>query len=126
MPDLKTHCEISLKRTGKEFRELHEWMDEPRKELGRAHRTERHDNTYIDYVEERWGWEGVLEFLHHIAVDYRDTREKMQKNYENRGVICLICELPVYNTGLAMCNECVKLNWDMETPEILRALKKGR
>ncbi len=38
MPTIKQHGEISRKRTGKDYKELHEWMDaNPRK------KEERHD-----------------------------------------------------------------------------------
>ena len=29
MADLKTHCEDCLEELGEEFREVHEWLDEP-------------------------------------------------------------------------------------------------
>ena len=66
MPNLKKHCLISKKRTGNEFKDLHEWMDEGHKFLGQDHRFERHSGAYIPYVMETWGKEGVKEFLNHI------------------------------------------------------------
>lgn len=42
MPSLKTHCAISMKRTGIDFTELHRWIDEPTERLGSEHRIKRH------------------------------------------------------------------------------------
>lgn len=44
MPSLKVHCDISLERSGGEddYKELHQWIDEPRKWLKHNHRIERH------------------------------------------------------------------------------------
>jgi len=53
MPSLRIHCRISKDRTGESFKELHEWIDEPQKDLGINHRTERHNNTYIPSVKDK-------------------------------------------------------------------------
>jgi hypothetical protein len=37
MPSIEKHIEISLRRTGKPYREVHEWIDDPQK------KNERHD-----------------------------------------------------------------------------------
>lgn len=80
MSDVKTHCKISLERTkGKnDFKELHEWMDEPRKMFGNNHRIERHtlNDVYLNYVTEQWGEKGVVEWLFHIAIDNLETATK--------------------------------------------------
>ena len=75
MPKIPKHMKLSESRTGKTYRELHEWMDpwinKPElRELGRV----RHDITkipeHIPYVKEKWGEEGVKEFLFHIKEDF--------------------------------------------------------
>lgn len=72
MPSITKHITLSKERTGKDYRELHEWMDPwtTNKPLGR----ERHEITnipqHLSFVRERWGDEGVKEFLHHIKDDY--------------------------------------------------------
>ena len=50
MPDLDQHSYSSLQRTGKDYRNLHKWMDKGQKYLGKDHRSERHNNLYIPYV----------------------------------------------------------------------------
>lgn len=79
MPNVNTHCKISKTRTkGNEFRELHEWMDEPQKFLGHNHRIERHSfhEGYKKYIEEEWGTRAVVEWLFHIALDNLETANK--------------------------------------------------
>ncbi len=71
MPSVRTHCELSKKRTGRTYRELHEWMD-PGSTNERLAR-ERHDiiniPQHIPYIRQTWGDEGVKEFLQHIKDD---------------------------------------------------------
>lgn len=79
MPDIDTHCKISKKRAGNDFRELHEWIDEPQKYIGFNHRIERHAYTtdYAKFIESRWGKRAVVEWLFHIAIDNLDTANKL-------------------------------------------------
>ena len=78
MPSLKVHCAISRERTGNTFKELHEWIDAPSKELGVNHRTERHSFNLKEknYIESRWGEKAVVEWLFHIAIDNLETAFK--------------------------------------------------
>lgn len=78
MPDIKTHCEISLKRTGQDFKELHEWTDESQKFFQENHRIERHTfhDVYLDYIKKTWGDKAVIEWLFHIALDNLETANK--------------------------------------------------
>jgi hypothetical protein len=70
--------ELSRRRTGKTYRELHEWMD-PWEE-DRALARERHEITNIpenfQYVREKWGEEGAREFLFHIKEDLEHKASK--------------------------------------------------
>lgn len=90
MPTVEEHCKISYERTKgmDDFRELHEWMDEPKVVLGVNHRLFRHTDNAFDrkYVRERWGDKGVIEWLFHIAIDnlvtaYRESNKVYGKVY---------------------------------------------
>ena len=77
MPLFKEHCRISELRTGNKYEELHKWMDQFSLELGVNHRAKRHGLKDIPEVHEKWGEEGVEEFLIHIVSDYQDTTNKL-------------------------------------------------
>ncbi len=89
MPNLKIHCEISKRRTGDTYEELHRWMDEATEYLGHNHRLERHFFTseYKDFITKKWGPKAVVEWLFHIAIDNIETAHKFavdeyQKSFE--------------------------------------------
>lgn len=70
MPPFKDHLVTSLKRTGREYRDLHHWLDnDPDKQV----KEDRHDLgrllENIDYVRKKWGEEAVSEFLLHVVED---------------------------------------------------------
>lgn len=71
MPGIRQHMEISEKRTGKDYKELHEWMDPWGTDVALG--KERHDITKIpehhQYVKDKWGEEAAKEFLLHIKED---------------------------------------------------------
>ena len=88
MPNLKTHCAISYKRTGRSFKELHKWIDEPCKRLGSNHRIERHylNDKDMKKIKKYWdskgkglGQKAVIEWLFHIALDNMETAFKFSK-----------------------------------------------
>jgi hypothetical protein len=88
MPSVKTHCAISQIRTGKNFAELHEWIDEPARKLGADHRMKRHsyNENNKNYIKRYWdskgeglGEKAVIEWLFHIALDNLSTAFKMSK-----------------------------------------------
>jgi len=89
MPNHKTHCAISKKRTGYDFSELHTWIDEPSKKLGKNHRTVRHawnetdKRTIKQYWDNKkgkgWGDKAVIEWLFHISLDNLSTAFKWSK-----------------------------------------------
>lgn len=72
MPHNKIHEELSKKRTGKSFADLHDWMcgeGLTREEIAKRHSvTKVIDN--LPYVRERWGDLGVQEYLYHIQDDF--------------------------------------------------------
>jgi len=81
MPPIAKHLETSSKRTGNEYRELHEWLDkDPEK------KAERHDITKIyehgKMFEEKYGKEGLQEYIQHIHDDVKTKFEHIQHDME--------------------------------------------
>lgn len=72
MPSLEDHIARSVKRTGREYRALHEWLDGH--DLGIFERLRRHGILGISKVEpvvrEMFGEDGVEEYIEHIREDY--------------------------------------------------------
>ena len=86
MPSIEKHVEISIARTGKPYREVHEWIDNPET------KAERHDLTKVLEVskmfEEKYGPEAAREYVQHLADDLNgkfghlvEDVEKMVNNY---------------------------------------------
>ena len=76
MPNINEHFKLSLKRTGKDYRELHEWIEgfhSTKKE-----KEERHDilkiPRFLSFIKKRFGKGGVQEYLYHIKEDYEKSR----------------------------------------------------
>ena len=67
MPPIAKHLEISSTRTGKPYREVHEWIDHP------DHKDERHDITrvleFAAMFREQYGEEAAQEYVQHLADD---------------------------------------------------------
>lgn len=85
MPSLQEHCNASKKRTGYKFITLHKWIDQNSKSMGNNHRAFRHslqDNDK-EYIKKRWGDLGVIEWIHHIVMDYQETEDKLLRKYFN-------------------------------------------
>lgn len=84
MPTVEEHCKISLERTkgNTDYRELHEWIDEPKRQLGINHRLKRHTDNAVDreYIRNRWGEKAVVEWLFHIAIDNLVTAYRASNN----------------------------------------------
>ncbi|HBG92177.1 MAG: hypothetical protein A3J81_00590 [Nitrospirae bacterium RIFOXYB2_FULL_43_5] len=70
MPPTDVHIKTSIERTGKEYKEVHEWIDKDE-----AKKVERHDITkmpqHIKEIELKWGEEGVREYVQHIHDDVK-------------------------------------------------------
>lgn len=81
MPKVDVHLKESMERTGKEYRELHEWIDDP------SLKPEHHDITkilqYAKEIEGRWGAEGVQEFLNHIQTDIKAQISRIQEDIKS-------------------------------------------
>jgi len=76
MPPINEHIKLSLKRTGKSYKEIHEWIEgfhSTRKE-----KEERHDilkiPRFLPFIKEKFGEEGIKEYLQHIKDDYEKTK----------------------------------------------------
>jgi len=67
MPPIEKHVEISIQRTEKPYREVHEWIDDPQ------NKNERHDITRVlefsRMFEENYGKEAAREYVQHLADD---------------------------------------------------------
>jgi len=67
MPSIDKHVEISMQRTNKTYREVHEWIDDSQ------HKNERHDITRVlefsRMFEEKYGEEAAREYVQHLADD---------------------------------------------------------
>ncbi|MBI5196875.1 MAG: hypothetical protein HZA10_11235 [Nitrospirae bacterium] len=82
MPPINNHLMASMERTGKEYREVHEWLDaDPEK------KAERHDITkiyeYGKMMEERYGKEAREEYIRHIRDDVKAKFNHIQHDLEN-------------------------------------------
>jgi hypothetical protein len=85
MPKIEKHVQISLARTGKEYRDIHEWIDDPEK------KNERHDITKIPdtfaMFKQSHGEEAAREYVQHLSDDLRGkfghVLEDVEKAVEN-------------------------------------------
>ena len=81
MPKIEIHLKESLERTGKEYKELHEWIDDPSK------KPEHHDITkmlqHAKTIEKKWEDEGVQEFINHIQADINAQVSRIQEDIKN-------------------------------------------
>ncbi len=81
MPPLEVHLRNSKQRTGKEYEELHQWVDD------KAKAPETHDISKIPenikYVREKWGEEAINEFVLHIK---EDMEHRMKENFQYFGL----------------------------------------
>ena len=84
MPSIKKHMQASLDRTGKNYKEIHEWIDDPEK------KNERHDFTrvleFAKMLTKQYGEEAAQEYVFHLSDDLKgkfghvveDTEEAMK------------------------------------------------
>ncbi|HMK42757.1 MAG TPA: HDIG domain-containing protein [Dissulfurispiraceae bacterium] len=82
MPPIEKHVVVSRQRTGKEYRELHTWIDDADPKV----KAERHDFTRIFVfgrrIEKQYGQEGLNEYLQHIHDDVAAKFEHLQHDVE--------------------------------------------
>ncbi len=81
MPPIDKHLKVSMERTGKDYRDVHEWID-GNPEM----KAERHDITkiyeYGKMFEERYGKEALQEYIQHIHDDLKAKFEHVQHDLE--------------------------------------------
>jgi hypothetical protein len=80
MPIIEKHIQTSLKRTGKPYREIHEWIDDPQL------KNERHDITRVLEVSqmfsEKYGEEASQEYVQHLADDLNGKFNHLVKDVQ--------------------------------------------
>ena len=76
MPAIEKHFELSFKRTGRNYKEVHEWLDG--KTISKKERAERHDlvniQRFLPLIEEQFGKDAAKEYLYHLKDDYENNR----------------------------------------------------
>ena len=69
MPEVRKHIDQSVRRTGREYKEVHEWLDDAQK------KKERHDVTRMmefgTMFRERYGEESLKEYVAHLHDDMK-------------------------------------------------------
>ncbi len=83
MPPVSGHTKSSMERTGKDYKEVHEWLDmDPDK------KAERHDITkiyeYGKFIEEQYGKEGLQEYIRHLHDDIKAKFNHLQHDLEKQ------------------------------------------
>ncbi len=82
MPPLNAHLKNSKERTGKEYEELHHWMDDDK-----VNAPDIHDISKIPenakYVGEKWGKEAVTEFVIRIK---ENMEHRLKENFQYFGL----------------------------------------
>ena len=72
MPSIEKHIKLSLKRTGKECKEINEWLDG--KYTSSKDRVIRHNilniPKFLPVIKEQFGEDSIKEYLQHIKDDY--------------------------------------------------------
>ncbi|NTV14561.1 MAG: acetoacetate--CoA ligase family protein [Desulfobulbaceae bacterium] len=80
MRPTEKHFEMSLERTGKDYADLHRWID------AAEHKNERHDFTRIwDFspqITTQYGEEGVKEYIEHLREDMEKKFKKIRHKYK--------------------------------------------
>jgi hypothetical protein len=87
MPDVAIHVQSSVKRTGKEYREVHEWIDNP------PTKYERHDFSKVlenaGMFTEKYGEEAAQEYVQHLVEDMHCRFNKVLGEHQKLTADCL-------------------------------------
>lgn len=81
MAYLHEHCADCQKLLGREWKEVHQWLDALVKEYGQDHRRHRHHVEGIEEIRKMWGDEAATAAKIHILVDCWGIPSKA--DYEN-------------------------------------------
>ncbi len=81
MPPVEKHTQSSTERTGKDYRDVHEWLDRDP-----ATKAARHDITKIHefgkMIEEQYGQEGLQEYILHLHDDIKAKFTHLQEDLQ--------------------------------------------
>ena len=81
MPPIDKHVKKSMEKTGKDYKDVHEWIDGDPEE-----KAERHDITkiyeYGKMIEEKYGKEALQEYIQHIHDDVKAKFDHIQHDFE--------------------------------------------
>ena len=87
MPESAVHIQASVKRTGREYREVHEWIDNP------ATKYERHDFSRVlenaRMFTEQYGEEAAQEYVMHLVDDMHCRFNKVLEENQKLTADCL-------------------------------------
>lgn len=83
MPNNNIHLLFDKIGLGKEYPDIHNWIDDPVKELGPQHRKEHHDISAIIYCGKRWGNIGLYSSCLHMLID-NDIDCKLSARYYDK------------------------------------------
>jgi len=81
MAYLHEHCYDCKQHLGKDWKEVHLWLDALFADYGMAHRKYRHNSEGIEEIRKMWGNEAALAAKIHIIVDCWGIPSKA--DYEN-------------------------------------------
>ena len=83
MPPIEKHMKSSIEIMGREFKEVHEWLD-----LDPEKKAERHDITkiyeYGKMIEDKFGAEGRAEYIRHLHDDVKAKFTHLQHDFEKQ------------------------------------------
>lgn len=82
MPPLDAHLKNSKERTGKDYEELHRWIDDDKTRAPEIHDILKiYEN--IKYIQKKWGEEAINEFVFHIK---EDMEHRLRENFQYFGL----------------------------------------
>lgn len=86
VPSRVIHLQQDRRRFGREFPDVHDYMDRGWPELGVRHRQIGHDMTTVEEIRSRWGPEAAKAAVWHIRDDYTP--------------VVMVASLPTYLTEI--------------------------
>ena len=116
MPPYAKHLEISQQRTGNDYQQMHDWLDNHP-----DHKAARHDLDALAanraYVKATWGEEAVTEFLLHVT---EDLLMKDTATLKNAGV-----PEDAVQHSLEVARKCLEIASRVKIPVDKHLLAKG-
>ena len=83
MPPFEKHIKTSKEITGKDFKEVHEWID-----MDPLKKDERHDITkiheYGTMFEQKYGAEAKQEYIRHLHDDVKSKFDHLKHDFEKQ------------------------------------------